>query len=384
MHEVKQQKKDDTLAFIQRFKEEALIPMKEDIADWISVLLAPQKTSPEELLSALCSGVLACQIARKLTSQVTLNLPAPRVNEKAKVGTFFARDNAANFLSWCRKLGVSESLLFESDGMCSNEKNQQTPRQVLLCFLEVARIFGRREDYQGALPDLVKFEQEIDNASLSSSDTVASNSCGRQSAPPVIRTPNSTSGVKTPRAGAGGATVTPSGRAVSARTPTSSNINTTPRRNSKATTGITPRSNSSKPRTPKSTFKKTKLDTSIDEVVQSEPFYGGPEIQRVSEGKYRIDGKLMFIRMLKDKHVMVRVGGGWDTLANYLLKHDCQNMVRLPTPTRLSKQITPVRLEQKDGGYLFPISPRYKSGSPSPLKPRKPANKTTPKSKEKV
>jgi len=43
--------------------------------------------------------------------------------------------------------------------MCSNEKNQQTPRQVLLCFLEVARIFGRREDYKGALPDLVKFEQ---------------------------------------------------------------------------------------------------------------------------------------------------------------------------------------------------------------------------------
>ena len=28
MHEVKQQKKDDTLAFIQRFKEEALVPMK--------------------------------------------------------------------------------------------------------------------------------------------------------------------------------------------------------------------------------------------------------------------------------------------------------------------------------------------------------------------
>ena len=28
MHEVKHQKKDDTLAFIQRFKEEALIPMK--------------------------------------------------------------------------------------------------------------------------------------------------------------------------------------------------------------------------------------------------------------------------------------------------------------------------------------------------------------------
>lgn len=86
-------------------------------------------------------------------------------------------------------------------------------------------------------------------------------------------------------------------------------------------------------------------------MAQSEPFNGSPEIQRVSEGKYvfyillfcsesnivfryRIDGKLVFIRMLKDRHVMVRVGGGWDTLANYLLKHDCQKMVRIPTPTK--------------------------------------------------
>ena len=50
--------------------------------------------------------------------------------------------------------------------------------------------------------------------------------------------------------------------------------------------------------------------------------------------RYKIDGKLVFIRMLKNKHVMVRVGGGWDTLANYLLKHDCQKMVKIPTPTR--------------------------------------------------
>lgn len=49
---------------------------------------------------------------------------------------------------------------------------------------------------------------------------------------------------------------------------------------------------------------------------------------------------------------MVRVGGGWDTLANYLLKHDCQKMVKMPTPTKLPK---------KEGGYLFPVSPRYKT-----------------------
>ncbi|KAF4532455.1 hypothetical protein B566_EDAN003030 [Ephemera danica] len=44
---------------------------------------------------------------------------------------------------------------------------------------------------------------------------------------------------------------------------------------------------------------------------------------RVSEGKYRIgDTKvLIFVRILR-KHVMVRVGGGWDTLSHYLDKHD--------------------------------------------------------------
>ncbi|KAK2710459.1 GAS2-like protein pickled eggs [Artemia franciscana] len=44
---------------------------------------------------------------------------------------------------------------------------------------------------------------------------------------------------------------------------------------------------------------------------------------RVAEGKYRIgDTKLLiYVRILRN-HVMVRVGGGWDTLSHYLEKHD--------------------------------------------------------------
>ncbi|CAG0884348.1 unnamed protein product [Cyprideis torosa] len=44
---------------------------------------------------------------------------------------------------------------------------------------------------------------------------------------------------------------------------------------------------------------------------------------RVAEGKYRIgDTKVMiYVRILRS-HVMVRVGGGWNTLENYLDKHD--------------------------------------------------------------
>jgi hypothetical protein len=44
---------------------------------------------------------------------------------------------------------------------------------------------------------------------------------------------------------------------------------------------------------------------------------------RVAEGKYRIGNTkvMIYVRILRN-HVMVRVGGGWDTLGHYLDKHD--------------------------------------------------------------
>ncbi|XP_039938757.1 GAS2-like protein 2 [Hirundo rustica] len=46
-------------------------------------------------------------------------------------------------------------------------------------------------------------------------------------------------------------------------------------------------------------------------------------MMKVSEGKYRVGDSdtLIFVRILRE-HVMVRVGGGWDTLEHYLDKHD--------------------------------------------------------------
>ncbi|CAH1231755.1 GAS2L2 [Branchiostoma lanceolatum] len=52
---------------------------------------------------------------------------------------------------------------------------------------------------------------------------------------------------------------------------------------------------------------------------------------RVDEGKYRIGNAstLVFVRVLRN-HVMIRVGGGWDTLEHYLDKHDpCRCMSRV-------------------------------------------------------
>ncbi|XP_066517195.1 GAS2-like protein 2A [Hoplias malabaricus] len=44
---------------------------------------------------------------------------------------------------------------------------------------------------------------------------------------------------------------------------------------------------------------------------------------KISDGKYRVGdtNTLIFVRILRN-HVMVRVGGGWDTLEHYLDKHD--------------------------------------------------------------
>ncbi|XP_059510995.1 GAS2-like protein 1 [Stegostoma tigrinum] len=57
---------------------------------------------------------------------------------------------------------------------------------------------------------------------------------------------------------------------------------------------------------------------------------------KVSEGKYKVGetSTLIFIRVLRN-HVMVRVGGGWDTLEHYLNKHDpcrCASLTHRPSP----------------------------------------------------
>ncbi|KAL0994463.1 hypothetical protein UPYG_G00122560 [Umbra pygmaea] len=69
---------------------------------------------------------------------------------------------------------------------------------------------------------------------------------------------------------------------------------------------------------------------------------------KVSEGKYRVgdSSTLIFVRILRN-HVMVRVGGGWDTLEHYLDKHD---------PCRCTA-ITH-KLAQRPGTAIHEIKPR--------------------------
>nr|KAF6415738.1 growth arrest specific 2 like 2 [Molossus molossus] len=86
----------------------------------------------------------------------------------------------------------------------------------------------------------------------------------------------------------------------------------------------------------------------LDQMVQSLVSHCTCPVQfsmvKVSEGKYRVgdSNTLIFIRVLRN-HVMVRVGGGWDTLGHYLDKHD---------PCRCTS------LSHKPGSVLQPPVPR--------------------------
>ncbi|XP_048222435.1 GAS2-like protein 2 [Perognathus longimembris pacificus] len=94
---------------------------------------------------------------------------------------------------------------------------------------------------------------------------------------------------------------------------------------------------------------------------------------KVSEGKYRVgdSNTLIFIRILRD-HVMVRVGGGWDTLAHYLDKHDpCRCTSLSHKPGRFQKpQTVPVQHEVRvEDGPSKPQPVMTVSRSQSPLPP---------------
>ncbi|XP_078000331.1 growth arrest-specific protein 2-like [Glandiceps talaboti] len=289
MMEIDQNVPDSSMGMTQEIAASAdatLVPLKEDLAEWLSKLLDVEITA-ENFYDSLCTGVLPCKLAQTIQSKaeeckengaVKVDIPKRKIRcrQNASPGSFFARDNTANFLSWCRDFGVPEACLFESEGLVLLKQ----PKDVLVCIYELARIGSR---YGIEPPGLVKLEKEIEIEEEASERPVSA------SKPPAKRRPKTAA---------------------------------------------------------------ERLDQEVQRISGQCKCAEVFEIRKVSEGRYNIGGKVVFVRMLKGKHVMVRVGGGWDTLNHYLSRHD---------PCRVIK----VRRAAGDDGQEFlVINANYKSRTP--------------------
>lgn len=148
-----------------------LYALKEDLASWISRLLKMDITV-ETFINKLETGVVLCKLANFIQNigdkffsiHRRSKIVFPRVGvtfkEKGALrGSFMARDNVCNFIRWCRDIGVSDVIMFETEDLVSN-KNEKA---VLLSLLEVARkVFKVGVDP----PELVRLENEIDKELL--------------------------------------------------------------------------------------------------------------------------------------------------------------------------------------------------------------------------
>ena len=140
--------------------------IKRDVCQWLAQTLDID-ISADTFMNTLDTGVVLCKLAKLIQEkarsakeagdEVSVAIPMKTVKcqSKAMKGSFFARDNSANFIEWCKKLGVNEEVMFESNGLVQ----QEDEKRVILCLIDVSR-YAQKVHIKP--PELVRLENEID------------------------------------------------------------------------------------------------------------------------------------------------------------------------------------------------------------------------------
>ncbi|XP_047121339.1 uncharacterized protein LOC124804990 [Schistocerca piceifrons] len=352
-----------------------LLPLVEDLADWINKTLGLDCVTGDNFFDVLDNGALLCRLARLIheraqaladrgdISSTQVPVIRGRCWDNAARRSFFSRDNMENFIQFCRRLGVHENLIFESDDLVLHNQ----PRSVILCLLEVSRLAARL----GVEPaGLVQLEREIAEEeqrerddSLLSWQFRASPALTPRASPDKMRHSSSSSAISMsasgnrwgkgrPRSGDRRSLMLDSsaspphdarrtvseGHAASDGVPSdATEVDDDWSRGSADADGDADHDDADGELELDGDGSRAEDVTELDRKVQQAtrlaqrqchcPSGRCPKlkVRKVGEGKYNIAGRNVFVRLLKGRHMMVRVGGGWDTLDHFLLRHDpCQ------------------------------------------------------------
>nr|VZI48631.1 unnamed protein product [Spirometra erinaceieuropaei] len=379
-------------------RDEFLAAMTEDLAEWMSRLYPDLAGDLEadNFFDRISDGTLLCHHAAQLHRLLIESYPVSMQRGELRLhgvriggvepllpsepptyhsrgvssqnlagGSFWARDNIANFIKWCRSMRLPDSILFETEDLAS----RKCLRSVIVCLLELARLGGR---FGMEVPEIVYLEKEIDAelAAESSLPFTFSSDHGTETDDCRLDPPEAGCDFQgnTEELGLKDASFSPealvkldvtvgTADGVTANVENCSNTTDGPPANSESnqTVAPTPRHiynkaamlRAAKIKSEHPAQKHRDLSKREEEAKPSKPKYNRPVVDmrsldeivrdtlaectceqtfpmvRLSEGRYLFGDKStqIFVRILRS-HVMVRVGGGWDTLNHFLQKYD--------------------------------------------------------------
>lgn len=340
--------KTSSVSGFQRWEKEneLLWAMLEDETEWLSQLFPDIIITPELFFYALEDGVVLCRLANLIQEKAdeygeknNVNVSGRRfkyhksiAKKNKQLALFKSRENVQGFLTWCRQLGISDSILFESNDIVEADECREGCREVVICLMEIARRASGRYKFI-PIPKLIQLEKEIEaeeqqDAEKNELDQIDYGSSDEES------TDSGTSAGHSPPGLENSSPVTDSGN------------------DRRATSGRGKRK-------PKKQLPKSELDKEVSKIIDNFNLYN---IRKIKEGKYLILGKIMFVRML-NAHVLLRIGGGWDTLEHYLMTHIpkaaqengdtssehtvCPSVSKSPQKSQLTKLLGKVKKEQQ-------------------------------------